>query len=72
MENGYRRRRGYRMGPRVEVTTRVPPEIHAACRELAEQRGISLTSLVAGLMATEVGKAGLGENQHTPTATQVA
>ena len=45
---------GYRMGPRVEVTTRVPPEVHSAIREMAEEQGISMTRLLAGLMEREV------------------
>ena len=51
-------RRGYRMGPRVEVTTRVRPEVHTAVTRLAQERGISITRLVADLMEREVTQAG--------------
>jgi hypothetical protein len=46
----------YRMGPRVEITTRVRPDIYQGIRQLAEQKGISMTRLVAGLMEEEVMK----------------
>lgn len=58
METKKREPRGYRLGPRVEVTTRVRPEIHDAIRRMAEERGISMTRLLAGLMEEEVMKAG--------------
>jgi len=46
-----------RMGPRVELTIRVQPEVHQGIRQMAEQQGISMTRLLAGLMEREVVRA---------------
>jgi len=46
------------MGPRTEVTIRVRPEVHQQFRQLAEEQGISMTRLLAGLMEKEVIRAG--------------
>jgi predicted HicB family RNase H-like nuclease len=42
------------MGRRVEITTRVRPEVHQALRTMAQDMGISLTQLLAGLMEAHV------------------
>lgn len=58
MDLSKREPRGYRLGPRVEVTTRVKPDVHQAIRRIAEERGMSMTRLLADLMEEEVMKAG--------------
>lgn len=54
MTEQHRPKRPYRMGRRVEITTRVRPEVHQALRTMAQDMGISLTQLLAGLMEAHV------------------
>lgn len=39
-----------RIGPRTELTARVPPELHEAARDEAERLGISISKLVIDLL----------------------
>lgn len=42
-------------GHRVEMTTRVRPEIHAAAKALARARGTTINGLVEALLEKELG-----------------
>lgn len=44
-------------GPRVELTVRVKPEVHAAASAVAKARGTTLTELVSSLLERELGVA---------------
>ena len=47
-----------RLGPRTELTARVPPELHEAAREEAQRLGISVSTLIVNLLQE---KLALGE-----------
>lgn len=42
-------------GHRVEMTTRVRPEIHAAAKALARARGTTVNAFVEGVLERELG-----------------
>lgn len=45
-----------RIGPRTELTARVPPELHEATRVAADRRGIPISKLVIEALTEKLEK----------------